>query len=123
MYFCFCKMKIKEKIAKGICLTTVLLLLFNVFFSLSVFSTDTHAKLKDNQLKITNLIESSDVIVFEKEDFEDAEDFEDFFPFSDLKSNFRFNLTKGLSLDLSYSNYHFSIITLAKWLEVRHILI
>lgn len=116
-------MKIKEKIAKGICLTTMLLLLFNVFFSLSVFSSDNHAKLKDNQLKITNLIENPDVIVFEKEDFEDAEDFENFFLFTDFKSNFRFNLPKEPSLDLSYSNYHYSIITLAKWLAVRHILI
>lgn len=124
MYICFyIKMIIKEKIAKGICLITMLLLVFNVFFSLSYFSLDNPQNIHNHQLQINNLIEGSDVIVFEKEDFEDAEDFEEFVLTDDASSNFRSYLSNETTLDLSYSNYHFSIITLAKWLEMKHILI
>lgn len=116
-------MNIKEKIAKGMCLTTIMLLLFNVVFSLSGFSSVNQSKVKDHQLKITKLIETADAFVLEKEETEELEDFKDFLAYTSEFSYGIISLIKEPRFDLSYSNYHYSIITLAKWLAVRHILI
>ena len=120
-------MRMKEKIAKCFCLTTMFLLLFHVSFSFFSFSNNDYSSENKKTLQFSHLEKGSNEFILENELNEEIEDFENFkecfvpsFSFFEIK---QVNLKFSLKNKLNYTNYKFSKIVLAKWLEVKHILI
>ena len=119
-------MKLKENIAKHICLVTICLFIANLAFSSFNFSfPDTTGHKNDKQLKFSLLAEdpSNDSFLFEKEPAEENEDLEEYILTPFLKFQPRYFCKVHFKQQLAYSHYKFLTPSLAKWLEVRHILI